>query len=667
MNFIKKSLGNKVLVLTSVLTAVVFAGLFVANSYWQQVSMMHEVEGTAARYGEMLRMAINEPMSKGENEATRKTFKSVAEKNRDVKIWMTNFKGNITYSTTEKDKRTDYTQHVDNEKISSIIDESLKKPIEKGILSKLDGKPVFVEVSSVQNERSCSHCHGSKQKILGSMIMVQDVSAQFAELYDARIKGGMISIAGFLILTCSLLFFMRRSIVKRITHIAAATSDFSNGNMSASFDVRGSDELGVLGINLGKMANQIKDQLQYNRGVLEGISVSMLVTDGDGRIEFVNAPMLSILGMSEGKVLGESCTHCFSDNGKSIVENTLSSGEEAQGRTSFERNDGVVFPLRYRVSALKDASGKVVGAIAMVIDLTEEENNRKRIEQNQEALLEVANEVTEVAIKLKDASEELSTQMNELTNGVDTTAMQTGQVATAMEQMNATVLEVARNTGETAQASERANKVAREGGEVVSNTVSEIHLVSNTTEELAGKLSDLATRAENIGVVMSVINDIADQTNLLALNAAIEAARAGEAGRGFAVVADEVRKLAEKTMTATQEVEGAINLIQQSTSEVVLGMNEARERVVKTADMAEGSGGVLDEIVQQSNKIADMVRAIATAAEEQSATSDEVNSNVSEISSLSNSLSQGISNANTGIQDVAQLAQNLSKLVERFK
>jgi len=308
-----------------------------------------------------------------------------------------------------------------------------------------------------------------------------------------------------------------------------------------------------------------------------------------------------------------------------------------------------------------------VGAIEVLIDLTQEERDRKDIETQQQRLLEVANEVTNVALKLNKASIVLSEQMEDLTKGVDTTADQTGQVATAMEEMNSTVLEVAKNAGETSEASGKANNVAKEGGSVVRETVSEITEVAETTERLASTLNALSDRAKNIGQVMAVINDIADQTNLLALNAAIEAARAGDAGRGFAVVADEVRKLAEKTMTATKEVEGAISLIQESTKEAVREMGNARERVVKTAGMATKAGNVLGEIVSQSDIIADMVRGIATAAEEQSSTSEEINNNVNRINTLSQEISQGIQSANKGILEVAEMAQRLSTLVAKFR
>ncbi|MBA4357870.1 MAG: chemotaxis protein, partial [Desulfovibrio sp.] len=318
-------------------------------------------------------------------------------------------------------------------------------------------------------------------------------------------------------------------------------------------------------------------------------------------------------------------------------------------------------------SPLKDAQGALVGVVCVLVDLTQEEQARARIESNRQNLLTVANDVTEVALKLEQASHVISGQMEDLTKGMDTAADRTTQMATAMEEMNATVLEVAKNAGETADSSGSANSVAREGGEMVQNTLSEIRQVAATTESLSLALGELSLSAKDIGQVMGVINDIADQTNLLALNAAIEAARAGDAGRGFAVVADEVRKLAEKTMTATKEVETAIQHIQKSTADAVREMNTAKTRVDKTAELAGGAGGMLTQIVTASDHIADMVRSIATAAEEQSATSEEINTNVSEINTLSGQMSQDIQSANGRIREVAEMSRDLARLVEKFR
>ncbi len=164
-----------------------------------------------------------------------------------------------------------------------------------------------------------------------------------------------------------------------------------------------------------------------------------------------------------------------------------------------------------------------------------------------------------------------------------------------------------------------------------------------------------------------MINEIADQTNLLALNAAIEAARAGDAGRGFAVVADEVRKLAEKTMTATKEVERAIEDIQAGTAQAVDEMTRTRGQVETTADKAEGTGEALGRIVRRAVSIADMVRNIATASEQQSATSDEINRNVTRINDLSRDIADRIRTAEASIHEVSGMAQRLGQLVERFR
>ncbi len=670
MNILTKmSLGVKVLVLTSFLTIGAFTTLFLANAYWQRQSMLAETHDMARLHADMVQMSIEKPMSRGDNQGTVEQFDSIARRYKDMAVFLTDFKGSVTYSTDGTMIRKSIHDWCSAEACRQIIDASLAKEVEQGGLFNLNGTDFFVEVKTVKNEPQCHHCHGSSKPILGAMVMAQDLTKQFAGLHATLYKNAGISLFGMAGLLAALLLFMKFSVVNRVRFIAAATNEVAAGRLDTSFEVKGQDEVGGLARNLAAMVGQIKDQLQYNKSVLDGIIVPLFVTDKERRFQFVNLPLRNILGRKEEELLGRITSEVIKlgSSGNSVTAQAIAEDRSLNGNTRFVRSDGVEFPLHFEVSPLKDANGVSVGAICVLIDLSQEERDRKNIEAQRQNLLEVANQVTEVSNKLHTASVALSGQMNGLAKNVDDTAAQTGELATAMDEMNATVLEVAKNASDTADASSHSNKVARDGGGVVRQTVGEINEVAQTTEALAKSLGELSARAENIGQVMGVINDIADQTNLLALNAAIEAARAGDAGRGFAVVADEVRKLAEKTMQATKEVEGAISLIQQSTAGVVKEMADTRERVVKTADMAQNAGGVLGEIVNQSDRIVDMVRSIATAAEQQSATSNAINENVMHISELSKNVSNGIQEANSDIQGMAEMSEQLAALVAKFR
>jgi len=664
----RRSLGIKVMFLTSGLVLAAFIGLFVYNSFWEYDMIVEDVHQTAAKTSDLLQLGIEKPMARGDDQGTVDQFEALGARYDDIRVHMYDFRGEIAYSTNGDTVRRSIYEVEDHDGLAALVHQSLKEDTEEGKLITMDGQRLFVQISTVKNAPECHHCHGRSRDILGGMVVAQNVDQQFTNLRRNQVRAAGISLFGGLALIATLLVFIKYAVVRKIQDIASATGQVSRGNLDAEFHVSGSDELGRLGTDLSDMVRQIKDQLQYNRSVLSGIIVPMFVADREERLEFVNEPLRAILGRAEDELLGRTISEVlFNGEQSSATAQVVQSGEPGSGNLRYTRADGVEFPLHYEVSPLRDANDHVVGAIAVLIDLTQEERDRRDIEQQQAALLQVANEVTDMAMTLEKASDELLRQMDSLTSGVDSTADQTGRVATAMEEMNSTVLEVARNASETAEAAEKANKVAQDGGGVVQNTVQEINGVARTTEETARTLQELTQRAQNIGQVMAVINDIADQTNLLALNAAIEAARAGEAGRGFAVVADEVRKLAEKTMHATKEVEDAVALIQESTADVVKEMDNNQGRVVRTSEMAEEAGKVLGEVVSQSDLIADMVRNIATAAEEQSATSDEINNNVNGISSLSKKVSHGIQEANTRIREVADMATQLAELVSGFR
>jgi methyl-accepting chemotaxis protein len=197
----------------------------------------------------------------------------------------------------------------------------------------------------------------------------------------------------------------------------------------------------------------------------------------------------------------------------------------------------------------------------------------------------------------------------------------------------------------------------------VDKVVQAINEVNKVAATLQANMQDLGKQAESIGGVMNVISDIADQTNLLALNAAIEAARAGEAGRGFAVVADEVRKLAEKTMSATQEVGAIITAIQISARTNIAEVDTAARAITEATELANTSGRALNEIVSLAAANSAVVTSIATAAEEQSATSEEINRSIEEISRIVAETSDGMVQASSAVQELSRMAQELNRVM----
>ena len=229
-----------------------------------------------------------------------------------------------------------------------------------------------------------------------------------------------------------------------------------------------------------------------------------------------------------------------------------------------------------------------------------------------------------------------------------------------MEEMSATVIEVAKNSQQASESARSAHETAARGGDVVGQAIEAMKEVAESTTVSAVTVKSLGKRSEDIGSIVSVINEIADQTNLLALNAAIEAARAGEQGRGFAVVADEVRRLAERTSKATKEISGMITAIQEETGKAVGAMNSGVSRVENGVKLANQAGEALHQIVSGVENVSEMIGQIATSAEEQSATTDEITQSMDSIA--------GVAVANVGsIAEVSHATEDLAKLAAELR
>ena len=284
-----------------------------------------------------------------------------------------------------------------------------------------------------------------------------------------------------------------------------------------------------------------------------------------------------------------------------------------------------------------------------------------------EAMLAAADKLEQVGSVVSSASTQLSAQIEQSDRGAAESASRLSEAATAMNEMNATVQEVARNAGSASAASAETREKAEAGARVVEKTVHNIEEVHQLSLTLKDDMTQLNEHAQDITRIMGVISDIADQTNLLALNAAIEAARAGEAGRGFAVVADEVRKLAEKTMSSTNDVGNAIKAIQESTAKSMTGVDNAVERIGEATELANQSGQALQEIVATVEATGDQVNAIATASEEQSAASEEINQSIVQVNDMSRQTAEAMGEAAKAVSDLAAQAQGLTNLIQELK
>jgi methyl-accepting chemotaxis protein len=290
----------------------------------------------------------------------------------------------------------------------------------------------------------------------------------------------------------------------------------------------------------------------------------------------------------------------------------------------------------------------------------------KALAQMQENLRSTIMQIGDSSTQLASAAEEMTAVTEESSRGLVSQNDEVNQAATAVTQMSAAVDEVARNAESASEESRRTQGFTEAGLERVAQTLKSIQKLSGNVESTSDKIQVLSQRAQSINKVVEVIRAIAEQTNLLALNAAIEAARAGEQGRGFAVVADEVRALAHRTQSSTQEIEQMISSMQSDSAEAVEAMSKSKELANQTLDVAQEASSSLDQISQAIIQINERNLLIATASEEQAHVAREVDRNLVSIRELAVQSSAGASQTATACGEMSKLAVNLNKLVSRF-
>jgi methyl-accepting chemotaxis protein len=327
----------------------------------------------------------------------------------------------------------------------------------------------------------------------------------------------------------------------------------------------------------------------------------------------------------------------------------------------------IINPIRYISDTMADVER--TGDLTIQIDVKSHDENGQMANSFNKMIgkfHDIISELRSSTDRLASSSEQLSTTSEQIADGTQLQSKRAEQVSASSQEMGATLGEVVNNVTSATEAAREASTVAIRGGSVVTQTIDSMNGISETAKESREIITTLGDRSEEIGNIINVINDIADQTNLLALNAAIEAARAGEQGRGFAVVADEVRKLAEKTMTATNEIGDMIKSMQNETAKAIASVKKEVEAVDEGVAFASEAGESLKEIVAKVDVVTSMMDQISIASNEQSTATEQITVDIEGMASIIGETSTGAAQIAEASQEVAEIAVGIKTNVDMF-
>lgn len=470
-----------------------------------------------------------------------------------------------------------------------------------------DGQTVADQVDTIMNQIAQDH------EANGQVAYVQ------SDLIYNKSRNILITLVlGSLALGILFGVFISRLFSKPIVALEKAAGKVAGGDTDVSVEIVSKDEIGKLGTSFNVMVGNIKTAMQEVRDKSEAAETAAREAE-------------------EAKAQAEKQSEYLSES----VESILSEMDK------FAEGD-----LTVKLDIVNDDDiGKLFSGFNKSVT-----NIHQMIQQLQESIETTASAATQI-----------SSSSEELAAGVQEQSAQSSEVAAAVEEMTRTIIENSNNATGTAQVAKENGKMAHDGGDIVQETTKKMREIASVVSNSAATVERLGVSSQEISEIISVIDDIADQTNLLALNAAIEAARAGEQGKGFAVVADEVRKLAERTTQATKKIEEMIKAIQSETSEAVDSMKRGTREVEEGMKLADRAGEALERIVAETQRSVDMINQIAAASEEQSATSEQISRNVEAISSVSNESAAGVSQIAHSADDLNRLTENLRNLISRFR
>ncbi|MDL2267449.1 methyl-accepting chemotaxis protein [Desulfovibrio sp. OttesenSCG-928-G15] len=508
-----------------------------------------------------------------------------------------------------------------------------------------------------------------EEKIVGMFFLGTPTTT--LALIKSSIINRTLAIAGGLSLLMGLIgvFVARRVITAPLARVTNVIKDLvdDKAELSYRFDTSSRDEVAHLAHQVNRLTGKVEAMLcniEGYKNLMNAIPEPVFAVDDNYKVSLVNERVCKLSGVTDPTVL-------YGKHINDILKTTIYGSDKCPLKDvmkSRTRSVSEVFPLyidgkerliRGLSDVIKDCHGNDAGFFQVASDVTDMVEQERTLANQMERISEVNTKVTGIAAQVNTSANTIQHQTNSIQGAAAQQSKLMGETQRAIQQMNETVMDIARNAGDASASAGESQHRAAEGEKIVHEAMEAIDSVRNLASALHASLSQLGVHAESIGQVMNVISDIADQTNLLALNAAIEAARAGEAGRGFAVVADEVRKLAEKSMGATQEVRKATQDIQQGADDNISNMDKVSQAVENATELSKRSGEVLGQIVGLVSQTTAQITSIAAAAEEQSASSEEIARSVNQVTDISEKTVRETTESAQAVNELATLAREL--------
>ena len=663
----------------------------------------------------LLVLLLNEENLKIEN-----TYKSVKETDdllrKSVTFSMNSgatdlepFKESIGDSKTLLELRLTPTNLIEKDSerdLDSVEKEVLSKSEPKYFEEEFNGIPVFRAVELIKANKTCLECHDVKE---GETLVIisgrYSMADTYNSIYSQRIIATIMAIVSVAIIFFILMYIIRKRVVTPITRLNESAKKVAAGDTSVHVDVIDETEIGQLTTSFNQMVEKISLQIGY----LSNLPSPVMIINKNYEIEYMNKAGLDIVNSTSNEILGKKCynylkmEHCNTE--KCALKQAMNKGTTVT-EENIARPNGKEYSVMYTGSPVYNRENQLVGALEFIADISNIKNMQDYLSRSTQKLLvgmskfadgdlsacvtpekhgddieklfvafnEIVEKFNSTILTIMDAveatasaSNQISSSAEEMAAGAQQQSSQTAEVAAAMEEMSRTIVETASNATISAEASRQANEKANEGAIKLKDSKEGMNRIVNSTETVGKNISSLANKTVQIGAIAQVIDDIADQTNLLALNAAIEAARAGEHGRGFAVVADEVRKLAENTTKATKEIADTIKSIQLEAKDANNSMKEAGEAVNNGLHLNAEVGEVLTAILESINNVTSQINQVAAASEEQSATAEQVSTNIEAINNVANESAVGVQQIASASEDLNLLTEKLQTLISKFK